>query len=358
MASKKQTLAELAEHFNCKLYGNKDVLIYHVNSLENAKEGDLSFFSNPRYASASYTEALKESKASAFCISSEISLEKDKNYLISEDPSLTFQKIAEHFLDSETETAFTGIHETAVIHKSAKIAPNVTIGPYSVIDKDVTIGEKTDIASHVTIGASVEIGKNCKIYSHCTIREKCKIKNHVILQPGCVIGSCGFGYITDKTGKHKKLVQLGIVILEDDVEIGANTTIDRARFEATLIRKGTKIDNLVQIAHNVEIGEDNIIAGQVGIAGSSKTGKRVILGGQVGVSGHVEIEDNVLIAAQSGVSKSLKSGKYRGAPAIDIIQYNKQQAYIRKLSKYIERLQVLSQKFEDLESKISKVSSK
>jgi len=166
------------------------------------------------------------------------------------------------------------------------------------------------------------------------------------LQPGCVIGSCGFGYIPDATGQYQKLEQLGNVVLEDFVEIGANTCIDRSRFKTTLIKKGSKIDNLCQIAHNVEIGEHNVIAAQTGIAGSSKTGKYVMLGGQVGVVGHVILDDKVLIATRGGVSKSLKSGTYRGSPAIPIQEYNRQEVYLRKVESLHQKIKELEAKFE------------
>lgn len=170
----------------------------------------------------------------------------------------------------------------------------------------------------------------------------------MILQSGSVVGSCGFGYTTDAQGRHQKLEQLGIVVLEDDVEIGANSTIDRARFKQTIIRQGTKIDNLVQIAHNADIGAHNILAAQTGVAGSAKTGHHVMMGGQVGVLGHVVVEDYTLIATRGGVSKSLKSGKYRGSPAIPIAEYNRQEVHIRRLEEYVERLKKLEKKLEQL----------
>jgi UDP-3-O-[3-hydroxymyristoyl] glucosamine N-acyltransferase len=186
------------------------------------------------------------------------------------------------------------------------------------------------------------------------IRERCRLGNRVILQSGAIIGSCGFGYITDKNGCHQKLEQVGIVILEDDVEIGANTTIDRARFKATVVRKGTKIDNLVQIAHNVEVGEHNIIAAQTGIAGSAQTGHHVMLGGQVGVLGHVELEPGTMVATRGGVSKSLKSGKYRGSPAIPIVEFNRQEVHIRRLKEYVDRIKHLEEKVSELEKSMAR----
>jgi UDP-3-O-[3-hydroxymyristoyl] glucosamine N-acyltransferase len=335
---KSYTLAELSSLTGATQVGDTDTLITGVNTLEEATPTDLSFLSNPRYS-----EALKKSKGAAFCVSDKTPLEEGKNYLVSLDPSRTFQKVVELLLPQGT-SGFTGIHPTAVIHPTAKIGPNVTIGPYVVIDRDTTIGEGTTLLAHVSIGFEVTIGRHCLLHPHSTVREKCRLGDRVTLQPGAVIGSCGFGYILDSTGKHAKLEQLGIVVLEDDVEIGANTTIDRSRFKETIVRKGSKIDNLVQVGHNVEVGEHNVIAAQTGIAGSAKTGKYVMIGGQAGIVGHIEIDDQTMIATRSGVSKSLKKGTYRGSPAMQIHDYHRQEVHIRKIEEYLERIKTLEKK--------------
>lgn len=335
---RKFTLAELSARLGAQLVGDPAYSISGINTLEEATCSDASFLANLRY-----TEAMKKSEAGVICIDAKAALPPGKNFLVTDDPGRAFQSIAELFMSSGS-SGFTGIHPSAIIHPSAQIGPNVTIAPHAVIDRDVKIGADTHIGPNVSIGYEVEIGSDCHIHPHCTIRERCRLGNRVILQPGAVIGSCGFGYTPDKQGQHIKLEQLGHVVLEDDVEIGANTTIDRARFKETRIRKGTKIDNLVQIAHNVEIGEHNIIAAQTGIAGSSKTGKYVMLGGQVGIVGHVELQDHVLIATRGGVSKSLKSGKYRGSPALPISEYHRQEVHVRKLEEYVARLKELEKK--------------
>lgn len=334
------TLAELGALCGAQLIGDPSTLITGVNTLDEATPQDASFLANPRYI-----ESMKKSQAGVICITPQTPPPEGKNFLISEDPSRTFQAIAELLLKPST-SGFTGIHPTAVIHPSAILGLNVTVGPHAVIDRDVKVGANTYIGPNVSIGFEVEIGEECYLHPHCTIREKCRLGNRVILQPGAVIGSCGFGYTPDKLGRHIKLEQLGIVVLEDDVEIGANTCIDRARFKTTLIKKGSKIDNLVQIGHNVEIGEHNIIAAQTGVAGSVKTGKYVMLGGQVGIVGHVELEDHVLIATRGGVSKSLKAGKYRGSPAIPINEYHRQEVLVRKLEEYVQRLKELEKKLQ------------
>jgi len=331
------TLSELAEKTSTTLIGNPEYIITGVNTLEEASPQDVSFLANPRYS-----EAMKRSAAGVICIGSESQLFSGKNYLISENPSRCFQSIVELLLPLSS-SGFTGIHPTAVIHPSAKIGCHVTIGPYSVIDQNSSIGDHTHIGPHVSIGYDVEIGEHCFLHPSSVIREKCRIGNRVILQAGSIIGSCGFGYTLDAKGTYQKLEQLGIVILEDDVEIGSLTVIDRSRFKETRIRRGSKIDNLCQIAHNVEVGEDNVIAAQTGIAGSAKTGKHVMLGGQVGILGHVELGDQVMIATRGGASKSLKPGKYRGSPAIPIHEYNRQEVHIRKLEEYVDRLKKLEQ---------------
>jgi UDP-3-O-[3-hydroxymyristoyl] glucosamine N-acyltransferase len=210
------------------------------------------------------------------------------------------------------------------------------------------------IGAHCFVGAAVEIKNDCILYPASIIRERCRLGNRVILQSGAVIGSCGFGYVTDKKGCHQKLEQIGIVIIEDDVEIGANTTIDRSRFDATVIRQGTKIDNLVQIAHNVEIGAYNLIAAQTGVAGSAKTGHHVMMGGQTGISGHISIDDCTMIASRGGVSKSLKTGKYNGSPAIPLHEFNREKIHVRRLESYVERIKELEKKIETLESQMKR----
>ncbi len=343
--AKKYTLKELATLTNSSLMGNPEHIITGVDSLESATSLDVSFLANPRYK-----EAMFRSLAGAVFISSKEDILPQNNYLICDNPSLAFQQVASLFLDSPyLKTGFTGIHATALIHPSAILGEGVEIGPYGVIDQGVTIGANTKIFAHVSIGPGSQIGSHCLFHPHVTIREGSVIGNRVVIQPGAVIGSCGFGFSTNAQGIHSKLDQLGIVEIEDDVEIGANTTIDRARFKKTIISQGTKIDNLVQIGHNVSLGPHNLIVAQTGISGSAKTGKHVILGGQCGVTGHLEIPDGTLVASRGGISKSLtKAGKYGGAPVQPLADYNRQQVHLRKISQYVERI-------EELEKKVAKL---
>lgn len=332
------TLAQLAQLTGSELVGDSNFLISGVEDLEGATASEISFLANPRYASL-----MRISKAGAIFIHPKIPRPATGNFLLNQDPSLAFQKAIDAFFpENAGKSGFLGIHPTAVIHPEAVIGEKVTIGPHVVIDRAVKIGDRTTIGPNSSIGAESQIGADCLFYANVTVRERCEIGNRVILQPGAVIGSCGFGYATDSHGKHRPLRQVGRVILEDDVEIGANTTIDRARFKITRIGRGTKIDNLVQIGHQVCVGEDNLIVSQTGIAGSSKTGKNVILAGQVGVIGHITIGDQVILAARSAVIKSLpEPGIYSGTPAAPIREFNEHMVRVRNIGKLEERVKKL-----------------
>ncbi len=352
LASKRYTLAQLAQMTNNRLVGDPHHVITGVDDLESALESDISFLSNPRYNSQ-----MQQSKAGAICIHENMTLMEGKNFLVSSDPSRTFQMIVELFFQPKNLCGFEGVHPTAVIHPQARIAKGVTIGPYAIIDSGAHIQEDTKIGPFVYVGCDVKIGKNCLLHAHSVIREHCILEDRVILQPGAIIGSCGFGYTTNAKGEHIKLEQLGNVVLEEDVEIGANTTVDRARFKTTRISKGSKIDNLVQIGHNVQIGPHNIIVSQTGVAGSSKTGRNVVMGGQAGIVGHVEIADFVMIATRGGVSKSItKTGKYGGGPVMELADYNRQQVHLRKIEEYVERIEALEEKLQELQQRLSEPS--
>lgn len=339
------TLEQLAKITHSKLIGDPTHMIQGVDDIKTAKEVDASFLSNPKYK-----EALQTTQAGVICVHSDFPIISGKNYLLHHNPSEAFQIIAEAVLDIQ-DSSFEGIHPSAVIDPSATIEEGVSIGPYCVVDRDVTIQSGTSLVAQVYVGPSTEIGKDCLFYPGVIIRERCQIGHRVICQPGAIIGSCGYGYVTNQDGRHIKLKQLGIVIIEDDVEIGANTTIDRARFKSTKISKGTKIDNLVQIGHNVQIGEHNLIVSQTGIAGSSKTGSHVMMGGQVGILGHVEIANGVMIATRSGISKNIKEkGTYGGSPAIPLNEYNKQQVYLRKIESYANRIKALEKELDQIKA--------
>jgi UDP-3-O-[3-hydroxymyristoyl] glucosamine N-acyltransferase len=354
MPQREFRLDELAALTHSKLIGNPDWIITNVSDLESAEAADASFLANPRFTPQRYENAMRTSRAGVIFIGPTIALVDGKNYLIHENPSQAFQKLVDILYEDQVGlTHCVGIHPTAIIHESCKLSEDVYIGPYVVIEKDVQVGAKTSIGAGSYVGQGVKIGHNCFIHPHVTIRELCRIGNRVILQPGVVIGSCGFGYINDpKTRQHVKLNQVGIVILEDDVEVGANSTIDRARFKATVIGKGTKIDNLVQIGHGVKIGPHNIIVAQTGIAGSSQTGQYVVMGGQVALNGHIKLADGVILAGRAGATKSLtKPGTYGGVPAIPLNDHNRQGVYVKHLEETVNELKRLKKRVEELEAK-------
>lgn len=350
MAKKIFTLEELSKLTHSRLVGDAQYCITNVADLESSGPEDASFLGNPQYENT-----MRASKAGVIFISENVTRTEGKNFLITENPSRAFQITLEAFLGSHLNqfSGFSGIHPTAVIHESAKIGNQVIVGPHAVVDQDVTIGDNTTISAGCYVGLGTSIGTDCFLHPKVVVRERCQIGNRVILQPGAIIGSCGFGFTTDARGRHTKLNQVGIVIIEDDVEIGANTTIDRSRFKATIIGRGSKIDNLVQIAHGVVIGQDNIIVAQTGIAGSAKTGNYVVIGGQVAVAGHISIADKVMIAARSGISKSItESGKYGGLPAIPLHKHQRTSIFLRNIEMYVEHIKELQRQIKELQEKI------
>lgn len=352
MQDKTFTLEEIATLTQSRLIGSPEHKISNVADLDSATANDISFLAIPQFDQASrYEQAMLRSQAGAIFVSENAATVKGKNLLVAKNPSQAFQMLVEAFYGSENESSgFRGVHPTAVIHPSSKLGDNVHIGPYAVIDQHVVIGNNTTIGAACSVGPFSTVGSDTVIHPHVTIRERCHIGNRVILQPGVVIGSCGFGFITDKTGKHTKLKQVGNVVVEDDVEIGANSTIDRARFKTTRIGRGTKIDNLVQIAHAVVVGQDNIIVAQTGIAGSTETGKNVVLGGQTAIAGHLKLASGVMLAARSGVTKSInKAGKYGGIPATSLADYNRTSVYLRNIEHYVNEIKELKSRLDELE---------
>ena len=339
------TVRELAERLGCRFEGEGNVRIQYVSSLERAGEGDLVFI-----AQAKFRKALEESKASAAIIPPDETFRRIP-VLISENPQLAFVKAVEIFY--KPYTLEPGIHPSAVISSTARLAKDVAVGALSFIGDEVEIGEGAIIFPLVSIYPLVKIGAKTVIHSHVSIREGVRIGNRVIIHNGAVIGSDGFGYIKQEDGTYRKIPQKGTVIIEDDVEIGANTAIDRAALGETVIHKGAKIDNLVQVAHNVEIGENAILAGQTGIAGSTRIGKNVVMGGQVGVADHVHVAENVIIAAQSGVTKNVSAGSFvAGTPHLDIHDWRKVWALLPQLYDFIKEMKKLKGRVEELENKL------
>jgi UDP-3-O-[3-hydroxymyristoyl] glucosamine N-acyltransferase len=293
------TVREIADFLEGEVIGDGEVLIKGVCGIKEARQGDITFLANSRY-----NHLISKTNASAIITSREINYSL-KPLIRVNNPSLAFANIVNKFHPRRVVHP-EGIHSTAIIAESAKLGGGVAIGAYTVIDEDAVIQDNTIIYPGCYIGRDVRIGDNTLIYANVSIRESVIIGSRVVIQSGSVIGSDGFGFITQE-GKHQRLPQIGIVVIEDDVEIGANVTIDRARFDKTVIAKGTKIDNLVQIAHNVVIGQNCFIIAQVGISGSTTIGNNTILAGQSGLAGHISVGDNAVIAAQAGVTKSIPS---------------------------------------------------
>jgi UDP-3-O-[3-hydroxymyristoyl] glucosamine N-acyltransferase len=324
--------------------GVPDLEITGVASLMEARSGDLTFFGNPRYLAQ-----LRISVASAAIVPLECQETVAPILLRVANPSLAFATVVAAFAPVEVVPA-PGIHPSAVVSPEARLGEGVSIGALVVIDAGAEIGAGTVIESGCVIAHAVRLGTNCRLYPKVTIRERCILGDRVIVQPGAVIGSCGFGYEFQE-GRHQKIPQTGIVEIEDDVEIGANTTIDRARFGRTVIGQGSKIDNLVQIAHNVQVAAHTIICAQVGIAGSTRIGSYVTLAGQVGLAGHLEIGDKAIIGAQSGLSKNVPAGSMViGAPAKPIKEWKQTNFYISQLHKLFERVKELERESEKAES--------
>ena len=332
-------LKEIAERLDCRLAGDGDIEITAVAGLEEAGPGELTFLSNPRYA-----RLLRETKASAVIIASEVE-DLPISFLVSDNPYLDFARALELFYQPPQPK--TGIHSSAAIAASASIGRNASIGPYAVIGERAVIGNNAVIHSHVAIYESVQIGDDFLAHSHVTVREFCEIGDRVIVQNGAVIGSDGYGFAQQKDGAHYKIVQSGKVVIEDDVEIQANSCIDRAAVGETRIQRGSKIDNLVQVGHAVKVGENAILCAQVGISGSTTIGNNCVFAGQVGLVNHLNIGDNVVVTAQSGVPSDVASGqKLSGYPAMDNRRWLRCAAVFNRLPELEKKIRELAKKLE------------
>jgi len=341
----RKTLKEIAAFVGGDIVGNGDVVITGASGIKEAKDGDITFVANPKYA-----PLIDKTQASAIVTSRDIQ-SAGKPILRTDNPSLVFAKIISFVYPQET-TRPKGVHPSAVIGKGVRLGKDVGIGPYVVIEDASTIGDNTVVYSGSFIGGSTKIGSDCLIYSNVSIRERITIGNRVIIHSGTVIGSDGFGF-ANVDGQHFKIPQIGVVEIEDDVEIGANVAIDRARFDKTIIGKGTKIDNLVQIAHNVIVGENSIIVSQAGISGSTIIGKNVTLAGQAGLVGHITVGDGAIVAAQGGVTKSVPANTMvSGYPAKPHDIARKVNACVQNLPRLYKLVDELKKKIEELESKV------
>lgn len=338
-------LRDLAERLECRLEGDGELDIRRVAGIEEASAGDLTFFANPKYAAE-----LRGTRASAVILSDKADAAPCA-MLRCANPYLTFARAVEIFAPASPVPA--GVHRLADVSASASIASDASIAAFVSIGADVRIGARTIIHPHVTIGPAARIGDDCVIHARVSIRERVTMGDRVIVQDGAVLGSDGFGFARRADGTHHKIPQVGSLVIEDDVEIGANTTIDRPALGETRIGAGTKIDNLVQIAHGVKIGRDVLLAAQVGIAGSTTIEDRVTLAGQVGVAGHLTVGMGVIATAQTGIPNSVEPGAFvSGYPAIDNREWLKASAVFRRLPELKKKVADLLQRLENLENEV------
>ena len=331
-------LKEIAELVGGELVGDAEVSITGVAGIREAEEGDITFLSN-----AKYLPFLDKTRAAAVITSKDVR-SKSKPLIHSSNPSRAFTKILPFFKPSYTPKP-SGVHRTAVIDKTVRLGKDIFIGPHVVIEESTVVGDHTIIGANTFIGSACSIGAHARIYPNVTVREETKIGDRVIIHSGAVIGSDGFGYETID-GAHVKIPQIGSVSIEDDVEIGANVCIDRGRFQKTCVGKGTKIDNLVQIAHNVIVGPNCLLISQCGISGSTELGKNVVVAGQAGIIGHLKLGDGTIVGAQSGVTKSTpQGGVILGGPAKPIAEQKRIYVLISKLPQLFKELSELKKKF-------------
>lgn len=333
------TAAQIAILLNGKVEGDADATVSSFGKIEEAQKGQLTFLANPKYEDFLYT-----TNASVAIVNNAYELKQSVNPTLIRVPDAytAFAQLLGKYQEMATQQ-LKGIQQPCYIAPSAKIAADVYVGAFAYIGENVSIGEGSKIFPQTFIGDNVSIGKDCIIHPGVKIYHDCELRNHVIVHAGTVIGSDGFGFAPQADGSFKKVPQIGNVVIEDGVEIGANTTIDRATMGSTCIKSGAKLDNLIQIAHNVEVGNSTVIAAQAGVSGSTKIGSNVMIGGQAGLVGHIQIADGSKINAQSGVSKSLKEpySAVTGSPAADYTSALRSQAVFRNLPQLEKRIQEL-----------------
>jgi UDP-3-O-[3-hydroxymyristoyl] glucosamine N-acyltransferase len=333
-------LRELASRLGCTVRGNGEVDVQRVRGIEESGPGDLTFVANRRYVAR-----LSSTRASAVIVSPE--LETPLPSLLTPNPYLAYARAARLLHPEQRPEA--GVHEAAVVDPTAELGEGAHVGPLAVVGARVRLGARTIVHPHVVLYADVVVGEDCVLHSGVQVRERCRLGDRVIVQNGAVIGGDGFGFARDAEGRYEKIPQVGIVVIEDDVEVGALSAIDRASMGETRIGRGTKLDNLVQIGHSVTIGEDTVLAGQVGVAGSTRIGRGVTLAGQVGVAGHLTVGDGVIATAQTGIPSSVDPGALvSGSPAIDNRDWLKASAVLPRLPELIKRLRELERRLEQL----------
>lgn len=333
----KFTAAQIAGILEGEVIGNPDAVVFKLAKIEEGTEGSLTFLANPKYVNFIYT-----TQATITIVNNDFVPENElaTTLIKVEDAYQSFSKLLEYY--NQVKLMKSGIEQPSVISENVTYGEKLYLGSFSYVGKNVTIGNNVKIYPNCFIGDNVSIGDNCIFFAGVKIYSETEIGNNCNFHSGCVVGSDGFGFAPTEEGTYNKIPQIGNVIIEDDVEIGANTTIDRATLGITLIRKGVKLDNHIQIAHNVEIGENTVIAAQTGIAGSTKIGSNCLIGGQVGIAGHLTIGNNVRVQAQSGIGKNIPDGEIiQGSPAFNYSDFSKSYVHFRNLPKIVSDLEEL-----------------
>jgi len=331
---------QIADFLKGKIEGNEDVTVNTISKIEEAQAGSLTFLANP-----TYTPWIYKTKASIVLVNNDFKPDSSLNTTLIRVENAYNALAGLLNLYQQSIPAKKGISSLAFVDEKVKMGSEVYIGEFSVVGNNVVLGNNVKIYPQSYIGENVTIGENTILYPGVKVYDNCIIGNDCTIHSGAVIGADGFGFAPQSDSNYMKIAQIGNVILEDHVEIGANTTIDRATMGSTVIKRGVKLDNLIQVAHNVVIGENTVIAAQTGIAGSSKVGKNCMIGGQVGISGHLTVGDKVKIAAQSGLSSGVRDGKIvMGAPAYDHDKYIKSYIHFRNLEKIVKRIDELEKK--------------
>ena len=339
------TAEQIASVIGGKIEGDKDAKVRTFAKIEEGVEGAISFLSNPKY-----THYIYDTKSSVVIVNEDVELEGTVAPTLIRVKN-AYESIAQLLQIYEaSKPKKTGVSPQAYISPTAKLGKDCYVGPFVCIGEGTVIGDGCQIYPHAVVGDNVKMGNGCILYPNTTVYQGCKIGNNVTLHAGSVIGADGFGFAPNADG-YDKIPQIGIVTIEDNVEIGANTCVDRSTMGSTVIRKGVKLDNLVQVAHNVEIGENTVMSAQVGIAGSTKVGSWCMFGGQVGIAGHITIGDKTFLGAQSGVPGSLKGGEELiGTPPMNPRNYFKSQAIFRRLPDMYKELEALKKTIEELKS--------
>ena len=338
----KFTAEQIAGILDGEVVGNPNAEVYKLSKIEEGSLGSLTFLSNPKYQNYIYS-----TQATITIVNK--SFEPEQAILTTlikvEDAYQSFSKLLEYY--NQVKLMKSGIEQPSVLSENVTYGEDLYLGSFCYVGKNVKIGNNVKIYPNTFIGDNVIIGDNCVFFAGVRIYSETEIGNNCVIHSGVIVGSDGFGFAPLEDGTYSKIPQIGNVILEDDVEIGSCTTIDRATMGSTIIRKGVKLDNQIQIAHNVEIGENTVIAAQTGVAGSTKIGKNCMIGGQVGISGHITIGDNVRIQAQSGIGKSIKDGEIvQGTPAFNYGDFSKSYVHFRNLPKIVNDLDALKKKLD------------